>query len=275
MVVIKVEIFYKDFVLGNFRASNYKLLSDCSFSYSGESEDEIGIASTTIEKFIGDNPIPIYIGEKYESKLRPTITLIKNPCVNENLSFNSIELRGILRELTGFRGYKWFRLINDKAEDELWYKAKINNISYKRVGGNIVGIILSMECDSMFAWSNENDVIINAKSGEIFYVNNNTDDLCNYVLPYVEIISNIDGDINITNITDNNWISKIKNVKTNEKITIDSKKEIISSDINHKLLLNDFNLHFFRLVPNKNEYISDKDIEIHFKFRTPRKVGFV
>lgn len=272
----KMEIFYKDFVLGNFRASNYKLLSDCSFSYSGESEDEIGIGSTTIERFIGNNPVPIYLGDKYEEKLKPTIILIKNPCSNDNLTFDPIELRGILRELTGFKGYEWLRLINDSVKDELWYRAKVNNISYKRVGGNIVGIILSMECDSMFAWSSEYDVTINVKAGEPFYIFSNTDDLCNYVLPYVEIISVSDNTtISIKNVTDNDWISVINNVKSNEKITIDSQKEIISSDTEHNLLLDDFNLHFFRLIPNQNEYVSDTDITIRFKFRVPRKVGFV
>jgi hypothetical protein len=270
-----MEIFSKDFILGNFRASDYGLLGNCSFSYNGESEDELGIAPTTIEEFIGQNPVPIYLGQKYESKLTPTLTVIKNPCVyNDNMKFSEKELRSILRIITGFKGYQWLKLINEEIDDDLWYRAKVNNISYQRVGGNVVGVIIFMECDSIFAWSRENEVRIQAKSNEPFYVFNNTDDLYNYIFPYVEITSTANGTVSIVNISDNNWTSEIQNIKTNEKITIDSQKEIIKSSIEHKLLLNDFNLHFPRLIEGKNEYISNTDITITFKFRVPRKVGF-
>ena len=45
--------------------------------------------------------------------------------------------------------------------------------------------------------------------------------------------------------------------------------------MSHDLLLNDFNLGWPRLVPDKNEYMTDTDLIINFKFRVPRKVGFI
>lgn len=269
-----MELFSKDFILGNFRASDYGL-SVGSFSYKGESEDDIYITPSTIEEFIGQNPVPIYLGQKYENKLELSLTVIKNPCVySDDMNFTEKELRSILRVITGNKGYQWLKLINEEIDNDLWYRARVSNIKYKRVGGNVVGIIIEMSCDSSFAWSKEYIVTINVKAGQKFYVFNNTDDLNNYVYPIVEIISSINGNISITNVEDNFWTSELKNLKTNEKITIDSQREIITSSVNHDLLLNDFNLHWFRFIPDKNEYISDTDITITFKYRVPRKVGF-
>ncbi len=75
-----MEIFAKDLILGNFRASDSGLCV-ASFTFKGESEDELNITPSAIEKFIGNNPVPVYLGQKYENKLSPTVTLIKNPCI--------------------------------------------------------------------------------------------------------------------------------------------------------------------------------------------------
>lgn len=101
------------------------------------------------------------------------------------------------------------------------------------------------------------------------------DDLNNYVYPVVSITSSAAGNLSISNINDNNWTSEFKNIKAKEKITIDSKRQIISSSIDHKLLLDNFNLCWFRLIPNKNEYTTNMDITISMKYRVPRKVGIV
>ncbi len=272
-----MEIFSKDIIFGNFRASDYGLMLG-SFSYGDDSEDELGITPSTIEEFIGQNPTPIYLGQKYEKKLTPMLTLVKNPCIhkNENMNFTERELRGLLRVLTGKRGYEWLKVINHEIDDDLWYKARVNNVSYQRVGGNVVGIVLEMECDSSFAWSKENVITINAKANKEFYIFNNTDDLHNYVLPEVTItFPHFNPFFMLTNNSDNGWTTEIMQVQSGEKITINSKMGIIeSSDDTHSPLMNDFNIHFIRLVPDKNEYVSNMDATITFKYRVPRKVGF-
>lgn len=268
-----IEVFYKDFILDNFRASDFGLILG-SFSYDGNSEDEIGMKISTIEEYIGHNPIPVYLGQKYGDKLYPQITLVKNPNLRD-MYFHERDCRWILRLLTRIKGYQWMKAVSYELDDDLWYRAKINNVSYKRVGGHIVGIILNMECDSFFAYSKEFNVTIKAKSNQKFNIFNNTDDLNNYVYPNISILSSSAGTLSITNVSDNNWISEIKNVKVNEQITIDSKRQIISSNTTHNLILNDFNLGWFRMVPGKNEYISNFNITIALKYREARKVGVV
>lgn len=273
--MIKIELLNDKLIFGDFNSSDYGLIIG-SFSYNGESEDDIGMNISTIEEFIGHNPVAVYLGQEYTDKLKLQITLIKNPCIFHNdIYFNEKDCRSILRILTGLKGYKWMKLITQVADEDLWYKARINNVSYKRIGGHVAGIILYAECDSCFAWSNEYNITINAKANQSFYIFNNTDDLNNYVYPIVSISALSSGDLSIINKTDNNWISKIKNVKSKERITMDSKVQIISSNLIHELLLNDFNLGWFRLIPDKNEYISNMDIIISMTYRVPRKVGIV
>lgn len=271
-----MEIFSKDLIFGNFRASDHGLML-ASFSHKGESEDELEIIPSVIEEYIGQNPVPIYLGQKYEDKLHFTFTLIKNPCVyGYDLIFTEKELRAVLRALTGIKGYQWTKLINEEIDEDLWYNSKISNVSYKRVGGQIVGMIFEAECDSAFAWSAENEITINAITNTPFHIFNNTDDLHNYVLPTVEIQIKEGSTFSIKNVTDNEWKTAILYLQPSETITMDSRREIItSSDTTRTSILNSFNLHFIRLVPDKNTFISSVDAIIKFKFRVPRKVGFV
>lgn len=274
--MIKIELISSDLILGDFRISDYGLIVG-SFSYSGESEDDIGMSISTIEEFIGYNPKPVYLGQKYNDKIKLQITIIKNPSVHlyNKLYFNEKDCRWILRTLTGIRGYQWLKLIVQDPDEDLLYKARIINVSYKRIGGYVTGIILNMECDSCFAWSKEYNITVNAKANQHFYIFNNTDDLNNYVYPFVSILSSSSDTLSIINISDNNWTSEIKNVKPKERITLDSQCQIISSNLSHELLLDDFNLGWFRLIPDKNEYVSNTDITISMRFRVPRKVGVV
>ena len=273
--MIKIEILNKDLIFGNFKSSDYGLIIG-SFSYNGKSEDEIGMSISTIEEFIGHNPVPIYLGQKYTEKLNIEITLVKNPCVfHDDLYFNEKDCRAILRILTGIKGYQWIKIITQVLDEDLWYKARINNVSYERIGGHVAGIILDVECDSCFAWSNEYNITINAETDRPFCIYNNTDDLNNYVYPAVSILSSSAGNLSVTNISDNNWITEIKNVKSKEKIIIDSGHQIISSNLTHELLLDDFNLGWFRLLPDKNEYVANMDITVSMKYRVPRKVGII
>ena len=271
-----MEVFGNDWILGNFQASNFGLIL-ASFSYNGESEDELGFKLSTSEEFIGNKPVPIYLGDKYDDKLRPQITLCKNSDIysQEDLYFSEKNCRWILRELTGIRGYQWMKIIDSRETEETWFKSKVVNISYKRVGGNVVGFIVELECDSCYGYSKIFTTKINAKANVPFKLFNNSDDLTNYVLPTVTIRTASSGIFTICNQSDNNWTTEISNLKVNESIIMNSEYEILSSsEPSHSLLLNDFNLHFIRLVPNENIFITNSDAIITLKYRVPRKVGF-
>ena len=256
-----MNLFGEDMIIGDFKLSDYGLMLASFENDSGTGEYELGTEHETIEEYIGNNPVPRYLGAKYSNKLRPTATIIKNPCTNKNNTyFTEHECRDILRQLTGFYGYKEMQILSSEFDELLYFRVRINKVSYQKVGGNVVGILLYMECDSQFAIQ--------------FY--NLSDDLYNYLKPNVEIIilSDID-ELNIINLTDNNWTSTIKNLKKDETIMIDCKNEKLKSSDSEHLILNDFNMHFMRFVNGINKLAIDKDIKLTISFKFPRKVGFV
>lgn len=267
-----MDVNARDIIIGDFKLSDYGLCIGY-FSYKDMSEDDLGMNLNVLEEFIGNNPVPVYLGHEYQSKLAFNMSIVKNPCVYDDLYYTERECRLILRQLTGKRGYQWTKIINNDIDEDLWYRTKIVNVTYEKVHGRVGGIILQIVCDSQFAWSTEYNITINAKSNVSFYIFNNTDDLNNYIRPYVTIRPSSAGSITLTNVSDNSWVTKIDNLKAKETITIDNKNETISSDKTHDLLLNDFNLKWIRLVPEMNLYTCNKNAIITFQYRVPRKVG--
>lgn len=268
-----MNIFGKDMIIGDFKLSNYGLMLG-AFDFGDE--EELGMDYEVIEEFIGNNPVPKYLGAKYTSKLMPTATIIKNPCFDKNEFFTEHECREVLRQLTGFRGYKLMQILLDEVDDLYYFYVRVQNATYKKINGKVVGIILSMECDSQFAWSKEYEYTYEASPDKNVVLINISDDLYNYLLPHVTIIPNSNiSNLEITNITDNNWATTIKNISSKEIITMDSKNQILQSSNPNRIILNDFNLHFIRFVSGRNELSVNENCTIIFKFRVPRKVGFL
>ena len=133
-----------------------------------------------------------------------------------------------------------------------------------------------MECDSQFAWSNDFNYTFNASPETNLIFFNTSDDLYNYILPKVIIKSNTSiSNFSIINIMDNEWTSTIKSLSANEIVTMDSKHNVLSSSDPNRIISNDFNMHFIRLVPGKNEFRVSHNIQISFSYKVPRKVGFI
>jgi hypothetical protein len=268
-----MEVFGSDLILGDFRLSDHGLIL-ASYEYTGVSEDNLGMTKETIEQYVGDKPTPIYLGEKYTDKLKPQITLVKNPCAynGDDMFFSEKECHNIFRLLTCVKGYQWMKVINDSDKDEIWFKAKINDISVKRVRGMVSGIILQMECDSCYGYSTETVISLDFTANKSIKIYSNTDDLNNYIYPTFTIKPKSDCSVlQIKNVTDN-FTTEISNVKANETITIDSKNEIITSSLSHSLLLNDFNLNWIRLLPDENEITVNVNARLTYTYRVPRKV---
>lgn len=273
-----MTIYARDWIFGNFTASHHQLYP-ASFTVTANDEEETGIGVTTTEEYISDNPVPIYIGQKYSDKLKPTIVLTKDSCVTDDEYFSEYDCRAILREVIGQRGYQWMKLITEEIGEDLWYRARTTNVRYQRVSGKIVGVILDMECDSQFAWSTEKNITINAKANTPFDIFVNTDDIYNYVLPVVTIIPKQNGDISIVNKSDNDWVVKFDGAKNGETIIYDCKNQIIDGSRNASgqaitKYLDSSNMHFFRLL-EVNKFTSNLNATFKFQFREPRRVSFV
>ena len=270
-----MNIFGSDMYYGDFKLSDLGLMLS---TFSLEDEEELGMDYEVIEEFVGHNPVPVYLGSQYTSKLELTTTIIKSKCNVRDYSptFTEHECREVLRQLTGFRGYQRVQIIPDEPDELYYFYARTKSVSYLKYGGGIVGIILNLECDSQFAWSKEFEYKYDMTAGQVYTLVNMSDDLYNYLLPTVIISSPTAIDsLTFTNITDDNWETTIKNIKANEVITMDSKRSILTTSTADRYILNDFNLHFIRLVSGANQFKVDKACSLTFRYSVPRKVGVV
>ena len=274
--MIFVDVFGSDMIIGDFKLSDYGMILASFDSGSSNIEEELGMDHETIEEYIGHNSVPVYIGAEYKSKLKPQATIVKDYRFNSGDYFTGHECREILRQLTGFRGYKRMEIKSYKFDEFIHFNARIVKVSYKKVTNKVIGIILQMECDSQFAWSDEFVTVYNVNAGDIIRIYNTSDDIYNYLLPKVTItsLSSI-SKLEIKNLSDNNWITTINNIRKNEIITMDSKNEILTSSIKNRIILNDFNMHFIRLIAHENQFQINSDITLTFSFKVPRKVGFL
>lgn len=271
-----MELFGKDMIIGDFKLSDYGMMLASFDSGSSNVEEELGMDNEIIEEYIGNNPVPIYLGSKYKGKLKPQATIIKNPCLIKDTYFSEHECREVLRQLTGFRGYKNMQIYSYELDELLYFNIRVVNVLYKKVTGRVIGIILQMECDSQFAWSTEFTSSYSVKSGDTIFFYNTSDDLYNYLLPKIIITSTTSiSNLEIKNISDNGWTTIISNIEPNETITMDSKNEILLSSNTDRIILNDFNMHFIRMVAGQNIIQVNSDINLAFNFRLPRKVGFI
>ena len=276
--MITINIFGSDAIIGDFQLSNYGLIL-ASFEDPNSNDEEIGMNHETIEEYIGHSPTPKFLGASFSSKLTPTAVIIKDPCLNINEQdkyFTEHECREVLRQLTGFRGYRQMQILPYEFDELLFFNIRVVNVRYQKVGGHVAGIILDMECDSQFAWSNEFNYTFNVSASSSIILFNNSDNLYDYLLPKVTIKSNSSiSNLSIVNLFDNNWTSTLKSLSANEIVIMDSNNSTLISSNPNRIISNDFNMHFIRLVPEKNECRVSHDIQLTFTYKVPRKVGFI
>lgn len=298
-----MEIFIDNFVFGNFNAKNqgYRV---ASFTYNGESEDEVFSVDTN-EEFIGEEPRSTYISQSFNFKLEGTITLIKDMCykvgrANPNMTnfkdfvIDDYECRALLSYLTGKRGYQWMQVLStdESGKDmDLYYKARVTSASFKKINGEVVGLILTITTDSYMCYSSEEhvDVVLNANQSLTLQVQ--SDDYDNYVYPTVYItpletnqfILTAEKDIDPT--TNAKYTTIITNCSNDGKtIIMDGKNKTIGKytysngqyRVTDEAILDNFtNLHWPRLLPGTNILKTNMRCRLQFVYRCPRKAGFI
>lgn len=271
-----MELFAKDAVIGDFKLSNYGLMLASFDDGAKNTDEELGMDTGTTEEFISDNPVPVYIGYKHSNKLKPTLTIVKDVNIDKKDYFTEHECREVLRQLTGYHGYKTMQIQCYALDELLFFNIRVISVSYRKIKGRVCGIILECECDSQFAWSKDYKYSFNTNPEKNLVFHNTSDDLYHYLLPEVTITSQNDiPELRIKNIADNEWCTIINDIRAGEIITMDSKHEIITSSDKERLISNDFNMHFIRLVSGRNEFEINESIKISFNYKVPRKVGFM
>lgn len=213
----------------------------------------------------------------YETPSPVTFDICKNPCGN-TMVFTDIEISYLMRWLNK-KSYEIFRPIYDNGfYPDIYFKGSFN-VSAIYIAGDVVGFTLSFTPNSPFAYDNEKDMVININAAnESFAFYNNSDEY-GYMYPVKFVITCKDtGNFTMTNDIDDN-IVKIDNCENGEIVTLDCYNKIITSNLSHPYLYNDFNYNYPRFVSNENTnrnvFTVSLPCSITVTYSYPRKAGII
>lgn len=265
-----------DLIFNDFHMSDYPIISSNGSDGEIDDTENMGLTPNITKVFNGESPHSIFISQKYEDNPTFTVKFAKAVCGSDTEDyFGENELRNFNRLLTGKPGYSWLKLVNNEImETDFYYRARVSAVEYERLGYHVVGYDVTFELDGGMAYSEEQNIVINARANTKFYVYCNSDDLHDYTRPVIKITAGSAGNLTLTNNSDS-WNMIMNNMRAGEILTVDSKNELLSSSRTRTYILNDFNMHWPRLLPGKNEYVCSMNANITFTCRAARKVGYV
>ena len=265
-----MDVFGSDALIGNYRLSDHGLML-ATFNY--QDSYGLGFGMDVNKEYVGRNAKPRYYGSKPNSVLELTLTIIQNECMTRKSYFTEQECREILGRLTGFQGYKRMYVSKQNFMENLYYNVHVTDAEFEKSGDFVVGIILTMECDSPFAWVDVEYEFETNSNNQTIHVMNNSDLFYDYVNPVMIIKSDSDIDgLEIKNVTDNNRNTIIDHVNADEIITIDSNYDKITSTLGTNFS-EIFNYKFPKLAHGYNEIVISHPMRVIYKMVLPRKVG--
>lgn len=160
----------------------------------------------------------------------------------------------IQKWLFSSRSYKRFQI--DQVDlQNVYFDVIMNDPVIRRAGNIIQGFSCNVQCNSPFAYKFPETVTYTYGSStvnatEVFY--NGSDDTGDYLYPNLVItMNNFDGDIFITNVTDNNRVFSFEDLSASEILTVNCGLQTIESSTDLKRLSH-CNKKFLRLVPGVN-----------------------
>lgn len=268
-----MDAIIKDMKYGNFVASEHNLVI-ASFNSSTLDTEDLGMGASSEEEYIGKNSIPLDFGSKYQGKQSFSISFIKNTCTSDNQILTDKEIRAILREMTGKQYYEKLYLYDEKYhyDEQIHYKAKVTKVDRTLIGGDTIGLTFTFECDSFWTYSDEMSIELDVEADKPFYFYNSSDDLYNYLNPTITItFPSKTEKFMLTNVTDNNRRTIIKNVEANEITILSAKWSKITSSIQGKKCISNFNLIFPKFISGENVLISNTACHIKIDYQLLRK----
>lgn len=209
-----------------------------------------------------------FYGAKYNSVATPQITLIK-----ENGSdFGVDDNRQILKWLTGSRQSTWMDFyVWDESTPKYRMLGRVSNVSQYKMGARIVGLIVTFESVSPYAYSGLQSVSKTVAGSTTMTIHNDSDDVYSYVYMNVIYANGSGNSLTITNNTTGD-VTSVTGLAYNETINI-SDNMMITSDKPAKTFGSSFNFVFPRLQAGDNTLKIDGAGYITFKYITPVKIG--
>lgn len=243
-----------------------------SFEAGGKQTFNTQVTELKTEKSISGNIYNI-ISQEYTNPLTYTMQV-----VNRDFSpITQYQERALKKWLCKGSQYRQFAIL-DKRYADICFFANINNPKSIWVN-DVNGLEVTVTTNSPTAFSDERNYTytFDGKNQITIYINNDEEIP---IFPSMNITVLQDGDLNIINRSNPDTIHNvfsIKNVKSNETITIDASYPIIesSNESHNKTIYNDINKEWFYFIDGYNDIFVDKPCIINFIYREYRKVGLV
>lgn len=185
-----------------------------------------------------------FLYQNYSSTLSFIISIIKNPCMDDNVYFTIEDIEELKRWLCRPAPHV-FQLTNSQYNNIFWEGSF--NITEEIVGSNRVGITATFVSTRPFAL--QQDVVYQGtiSDNESLIINDSSIEQ-GYLYPDMTIVCLAGGELIIHNdFEDRETI--ITNCVKNEEITFSKYLQVSSSVSNHEIY-NDFNYQFFRICNN-------------------------
>ena len=261
-----------DFEYDGIRLSDYGMMI-CSFDSVGLETISSGSDLTfNTVKTTGSDIFRFY-GAKYEESYSTTFQICKNKCDAGKKKLSPLEVSSIQRWLCRKDGFHEFKIIQNDYADIHWnatFSAKQINL-----GGEIVGMELTLYTDSPYAYGNEQSVTFSITNyrGDTFSLYDQNDEI-GYIYPTVIINAYSTGNLYITNSLSPK--TTIVPLTVGDVITLNGANKTItcSSGANKK----DFNFIFPKLIntfDNKENLISISGVacSVTFSYCPKIKIG--
>lgn len=224
--------------------------------------------NTTISNPLTSNVRLVKSGEKEVLKFK--VSLAKYD--SEDLAMSADDRDLLEFWLTSKSG---FRKIEFNQPDYVGkhYMGRINNVTWKNVGNQIVSCEFEIETDSPYAHKENENIVVDTTIVKTFTIDNPTHG-DRWTYPTMKITMNTTGsDISIKNITDKNRTFTITGLVANEVVEVDCKtgKIVSSTSLNR---VPQCNLKYTRLAYGVNQFEVVGNVKsIEFTYKNDVRIG--
>ena len=185
-----------------------------------------------------------FLYQNYSSTLSFSISIIKNPCMDDNIYFTVEDIEELKRWLCRPAPHV-FRLIDSQYSDVFWEGTF--NITEEVTGSNRIGITMAFVSTRPFALQNDVQFYGTVDGGNSITINDLSVEQ-GFLYPDMSVACLDGGDLIIYNDFEDR-ATVVKNCESGEEINFSKYLQISSSNDAHDVY-NDFNYQFFRICNN-------------------------
>ena len=238
------------------------------------------------------NQLSLFMGKErpfgyltYDTTLTFTISIIKNPCIDDNMIFDVLEIERLKRWLCRPAPHK-LKIEDGNSTSNNWdkYFGQFNqyeNIFWEGsfdvieeiIGGKRIGVTLNFISTRPFAL--QEDVIFTGdiNAGQSITINDVSDEI-GYIYPEMTIKCLNGGELSSHNDFEDRYTT-VESCSTNEIINFSKYLQITSSNTAHNIY-DDFNYVFLRLgnnfISNENILTFSMDCQYEIRYNPIKKI---